>query len=71
MGGSPTRRAIKRSMLLPCMRQRAVIALQETRGNYADIQNFVDASTHPYLSYHSALVNDGVPSETAGGVAFL
>eukprot|EP00959_Pyramimonas_sp_CCMP1952_P195170 4081084-Pyramimonas_sp.AAC.1 len=68
MGKTSSRRAIKRAILLPCMRQRAVIALQETRGNYVDMQFFAGSTPHPRIAFHSVR---RMNLQNAGGVANL
>jgi len=78
LGRSDARRAAKRKYLLPLMRQRAVLALQETHGTYEDLQHMADSTEHSYLAYHSQLqLNREKHSEpphfsrTAGGIGFL
>eukprot|EP00959_Pyramimonas_sp_CCMP1952_P033103 694249-Pyramimonas_sp.AAC.1 len=58
-------------MLLLYMRQRAVIAIQETHGNDIDMDLLASSAEHNYIAFQSALMVDGSASEAAGGIAFL
>eukprot|EP00959_Pyramimonas_sp_CCMP1952_P305731 6397705-Pyramimonas_sp.AAC.1 len=49
------------------MRQRVLIALQETHGSNIDMDMLARSTPHRYRAYHSSIPNN----TTAGGVGFL
>ena len=60
------------------MRQRAVLALQETHGAFQDLEQLANSTEHSYLAFHSQMqINRDKTSEpplfskTAGGIGFL
>eukprot|EP00959_Pyramimonas_sp_CCMP1952_P079014 1651852-Pyramimonas_sp.AAC.1 len=77
-GRSATRRQDERRLLIPPLRQRAVLALQEARGTISGMALLANPTEHAYCALHSQVqTNREKPHEpqifcpSAGGVGCL